>query len=353
MKKIYFDYAATSIKRKKILSDILENAQDFDGNPDSSHSYGRESKKILEDSRRIIAKSLNADPSRIIFTSGASESNNTVLKSFKKILTTNIEHDSVENTIDLDKSIILKADKNGLIDMDDFRKTFTDDIDLVSIMMVNNEMGAIEPIKEIGEFLKDKKALFHVDCVQAYGHIDIDVESLNIDFLSLSGHKIGGLNGFGVLYARHDLEPFINGGDQEKDRRAGTSYVMGAYSMAKAYPLMLEERSYIKKLKAYLIESFKKSKLETYFNGDLSNTVDHIVSIYFKDFSSDFLLTYLDMNGICVSAGSACRAGSLLPSKVIKRTYDEDRAAHSIRISLGFLNTKADIDKLVSVLERL
>lgn len=355
MDKIYFDYAATSIKRKKILEKIFNKAEFFDGNPDSSHAYGRQAKKILEESRAKIAKSLNADPERIIFTSGASESNNTVLAAFKgeKILTSNIEHDSIEATYDEDKTIILRADKNGLISVDKIKEKLDDDIRLVSIMMVNNEMGAVEPIREIGELLKDREIYFHVDCVQGFGHLDIDVEDLNIDFLSLSGHKIGGINGFGILYARKDLPPLISGGEQEKDRRAGTSFVMGAYSMAESISPMVEERAYIRELKAYLIESLKESSLKTFINGDPKNTVDHIVNIYFEDFKADFLLTYLDMNGICVSAGSACRAGTVLPSKVIERIYDKNRAEHSIRISLGFENTKEQIGKLISVLERL
>ena len=149
------------------------------------------------------------------------------------------------------------------------------------------------------------------------------------------------------------MPPLISGGEQEKDRRAGTSFVMGAYSMAESISPMVEERAYIRELKAYLIESLKESSLKTFINGDPKNTVDHIVNIYFEDFKADFLLTYLDMNGICVSAGSACRAGTVLPSKVIERIYDKNRAEHSIRISLGFENTKEQIGKLISVLERL
>ncbi|WP_311481823.1 cysteine desulfurase family protein [uncultured Anaerococcus sp.] len=351
MKKIYFDYAATSIKRKKILEDILNQADLFDGNPDSSHSFGRDSKKILEEARQNIAKSIGAKPSQIIFTSGASESNNTVLAAFKneKIITTNIEHDSIENTYVPENTILIEASDEG-ISLDDLKAKITDEVKLVSVMMVNNEMGLIMPIKEIGEFLKDKGISFHVDCVQAYGHLDIDVDAMNIDFLSLSGHKIGGINGFGLLYARENLPSFIKGGEQEKYRRAGTSFVMGAYSMAKSFPLMISEREKIKDLKNYLLESLAKSKINYQINGNPKKTVDHIVNIYFKDYRSDFLLTYLDMHGIGVSAGSACRAGAVIPSKVVERIYGQERASHSLRISLGFENTKADIDRLLEVL---
>ena len=354
MKKIYFDYAATSIKRKKILEDILEKADLFDGNPDSSHSFGRDAKKILEESRKAIAKSIGAMPSQIIFTSGASESNNTVLSAFKneKIITTNIEHDSIENTYNPENTILIEASQEG-ISLDQIKEKITDEVKLVSVMMVNNEMGLIMPIKEIGEYLKEKDIYFHVDCVQAYGHLDIDVDAMNIDFLSISGHKIGGINGFGVLFARENLPSFIKGGEQEKYRRAGTSFVMGAYSMAKSFPYMIEEREKIKDLKGYLLESLGKSKINYEINGNPGNTVDHIVNSYFKDYKADFLLTYLDMHGIAVSAGSACRAGAVIPSKVVERIYGTERASHSLRISLGFENTRADVDRLIEVLGEL
>lgn len=354
MKKIYFDYAATSIKRKKILEDILEKADLFDGNPDSSHSFGRDAKKILEESRKAIAKSIGAKPSQIIFTSGASESNNTVLSAFKneKIITTNIEHDSIENTYNPENTILIEASQEG-ISLDQIKEKITDEVKLVSVMMVNNEMGLIMPIKEIGEYLKEKDIYFHVDCVQAYGHLDIDVDAMNIDFLSISGHKIGGINGFGVLFARENLPSFIKGGEQEKYRRAGTSFVMGAYSMSKSFPYMIEEREKIQYLKKYLLDSLAKSKLSYQINANPDKTVDHIVNIYFKDFRSDFLLTYLDMHEIAVSAGSACRAGAVIPSKVVERIYGEERASHSLRISLGFENTREDIDKLLEVLGEL
>lgn len=351
MKKIYFDYAATSIKRKKILEDIIKEADLFDGNPDSSHSFGRDAKKILEEARKNIAESIGADPSQVIFTSGASESNNTVLSAFKdeKIITTNIEHDSIENTYNKENTILVEATDKG-VSLDQIKEKITDEVKLVSIMMVNNEMGLVMPIKEIGELLKDKDIYFHVDCVQAYGHLDIDVNEMNIDFLSLSGHKIGGINGFGILFQRENLPSFIKGGEQEKYRRAGTSFVMGAYSMAKSFPYMISEREKIRDLKAYLLEKLNESCLSYEINGDPEKTVDHIVNIYFKDFKSDFLLTYLDMHDIAVSAGSACRAGAVIPSKVVERIYGEERASHSLRISLGFTNTKEDIDRFIEVL---
>ena len=352
---IYFDYAATAIKREEILREILENKEAFDGNPDSTHARGREAKKILEDSRKKIAKSIGANPKNVIFTSGATEGNNTVINAFKdtNIITSSIEHDSILNTIDKDKAILIDANEDGIISLGDIKEKITDETKLVAIMYVNNETGAIQPVKEIGEYLKEKDIHFHIDGVQAYGHVDIDVNELNCDSLSLSGHKIGGLNGFGIFYMREDLSAFIKGGEQEKDRRAGTSFVAGAYSMAQSFPYMIEEREKIKDLKAYFIEKLSKTNIDYEINGSIENSSDHVLNIYFKDYKSDFLLTYLDMNGICVSAGSACRAGSFLPSHVITNMYDENRARHSIRFSYGYNNTKDEIDQCIKVLERL
>ena len=352
---IYFDNAATAIKREEILKNILKNKQAFDGNPDSLHTKGREAKKILEDSRKEIAKSIGANPKNIIFTSGATEGNNTIINAFRdsEIITSSIEHDSILNTANKDNTVLLNANKDGIIDLDKLKDVITEETKLVAIMYVNNETGAIQPVKEIGDYLRDKNIWFHVDSVQAYGHIDIDVDDINCDSLTLSGHKIGGLNGFGILYLRENIAPFIKGGEQEKDRRAGTSFVAGAYSMAESYPKVLKERSQIKEIKNYFIESLDKAKVDYELNGNLELSSDHVLNIYFKDYKSDFLLTYLDINGICASAGSACRAGSILPSHVISNMYDKYRAEHSIRFSFGYQNTRKEVDETIAVLERL
>ena len=352
---IYFDNAATAIKRKEILEYIVENKEVFDGNPDSTHAMGRQAKKILEASRVKIASSIGANPKNVIFTSGATEANNTVISSFREdeIITTAIEHDSILNTIDRSRAVLISAGIDGRVSLDDVKNQITDQTKLVSIMLVNNETGAIQPVKEIGEFLADKDIYFHVDAVQAFGHMDIDVDDILCDFLSLSGHKIGGINGFGTLFARKDLPSFMTGGEQEKQRRAGTSFVAGAYSMAESIGKTRNERNHIRELKAYFIEKLEKSKLNFAINGSVDKSSDHIINIYLPDYKSDFLLTYLDMQGICVSAGSACRAGSFLPSHVITNMYDKARAEHSVRLSFGYQNTKEEIDQTIEVLERL
>lgn len=352
---IYLDYAATSLKRKEIIEEIMDDFNSFDANPDSTHALGRKAKKILEEARGKIANSIGADPKRVIFTSGASESNNTVINAFRnsEIISTNIEHDSILNTLEGEKVTYLEADEEGLVSLDDLKSKISPETKLVIVMFVNNELGTIEPVKEIGAYLKDKDIHFHVDAVQAYGHVDIDVDEIACDSLSLSGHKVGGVNGFGILYLRNDLETFIKGGEQEKDRRAGTSFVMGAYSMGIAFDKTIKEREKIRKLKKYFLKELSSTGIDYEVNGSIENSSDHIINIYFPNFKSDFLLTYLDIKGICASAGSACRAGALEPSRVITNIYDEDRALHSVRFSFGFKNELSDIDYLMEVLREV
>ncbi|MDO5048095.1 MAG: cysteine desulfurase family protein [Anaerococcus sp.] len=351
---IYLDYAASSIKRKEILQEILDNMEDFDGNPASTHASGRRAKEILEGAREKLARSIGADKDEIVFTSGASESNNTIIENFKgkKILTSNIGHDSILNPVNGANTIYLKADQEGMISIDDLKKNL-DGVSLLALTYVNNELGSIQRVEEIGEILAKRKVHFHLDAVQAYGHLDIDVKKIKCDSLSLSGHKIGGLNGFGLLYLKGQVKPLIKGGDQEKDRRAGTSYTMGAFSMAKAFDKAILERDHIREIKKYFLEKLQGRSIEFEVNGSLDKSSDHIVNLYFPKLKSDFLLTYLDMNGILASAGSACRAGSLKPSKTIANVYGEERASHSIRFSFGFTNTKEDIDKVVEVLGKV
>lgn len=352
---IYLDYAATSLKRKEIIEEIMDDFNSFDANPDSTHALGRKAKKILEEARGKIANSIGADPKRVIFTSGASESNNTVINAFRnsEIISTNIEHDSILNTLEGEKVTYLEADEEGLVSLDDLKSKISPETKLVIVMFVNNELGTIEPVKEIGAYLKDKDIHFHVDAVQAYGHVDIDIDEIACDSLSLSGHKVGGVNGFGILYLRNDLEPFIKGGEQEKNRRAGTSFVMGAYSMGIAFDKTIEEREKIGKLKKYFLKELSSTGIDYEVNGSIENSSDHIINIYFPNFKSDFLLTYLDIKGICASAGSACRAGALEPSRVITNIYDENRALHSVRFSFGFKNELSDIDYLMEVLREV
>lgn len=355
---IYLDYAATSLARKDIIEKINNRFEEFYGNPDSSHAYGRRTKKILEDSREKIAKSINTSPLNIVFTSGASEANNTIINHFNhegyEIITTKIEHPSILEPLTMSKADVkyVELDEKGHILYDQLDKFISEKTKLISIILVNNEMGALQNIEKIKKIIGTRDIWLHLDCVQAYGHYDLDVEKLACDSLSISGHKIGGLNGFGCLYLRKHIDSLILGGNQEKKRRAGTSNVMAAFSMAQAYQEMVKERAYIEGLKNYLLESLDKSGLSYELNGQKED-LRHIVNIYLPFAKSDFMLTYLDMKGIYVSAGSACTAGSLEPSHVIEALYDKDRALRSLRISLGYQNKRQDIDSLIEALLEL
>ena len=350
---IYLDYAATSLKRVELLIYIIENIEDFDANPDSIHKLGRKSKKVLEDSRKEIADFLHTTTDKIIFTSGASESNNYIVNNFSnedyEVITSKIEHPSVLNSLSHSKSNVIYVDceKNGVVNFDSIVEKITDKTRLVILQHVNNETGAIMPVKKLGEYLKDKDIWYHVDATQSVGHLDVNVEEIHCDSLSFSGHKLGGINGFGVLFLRKNLHNLIYGGEQEDYRRGGTSFVMGAYTLAKSLQKSVDERDYIKNMKKLFLDNIK---FDYDVNGSVENSADHILNLYIPFEKNDFLLTYLDMHGICVSAGSACSAGSITNSHVITNMYDEKRAEHSLRFSFGYGNTKEDILKCTSVL---
>lgn len=343
---IYFDYAATSIKRREIFEDVLNNFENFDANPHSIHGMGRKSHEILEDSREKIANSLGVQKDNIIFNSGASEGNNTIIRHFTdcgyKFLCCETDHPSVLNSLrNLNSGFeYLNLDKHGRIILDDLEKKL-DEKTVLILTLVNNETAVYQELDKISDILKDKDVHLHIDNVQGYGHIDFDFE--RADSISLSGHKIGGINGFGVLYCNKNIHNLIYAGEQEKKRRGGTSFTIGAYSMAKSYDKIVLERDLIRKIKYNFIHELKSLEIPFEINGDLENSSDHILNLYFPFINSDLLLTYLDMNGICASAGSACSAGSLEESHVIKAIYGEERAKKSIRFSFGFTNSIQDI----------
>lgn len=343
---IYFDYAATSIKRREIFEDVLNNFENFDANPHSIHGMGRKSHEILEDSREKIANSLGVQKDNIIFNSGASEGNNTIIRHFTdcgyKFLCCETDHPSVLNSLrNLNSGFeYLNLDKHGRIILDDLEKKL-DEKTVLILTLVNNETAVYQELDKISDILKDKDVHLHIDNVQGYGHIDFDFE--RADSISLSGHKIGGINGFGVLYCNKNIHNLIYAGEQEKKRRGGTSFTIGAYSMAHSYDKIVLERDLIRKIKYNFIHELKSLEIPFEINGDLENSSDHILNLYFPFINSDLLLTYLDMNGICASAGSACSAGSLEESHVIKAIYGEERAKKSIRFSFGFTNSIQDI----------
>ena len=356
---IYFDYAATSKKRKYIFEEMLKNFDDFNGNPGSVHASGRSAKKLLENARKKIADYIGANDKSIVFTSGGSEANNTVLNAFNKkgyeIISSRIEHPSILQPLKNSESdiILLNSNQDGQVDLNELRHAISEKTKLISVIFVNNETGIIQPIKEIREIIGEKEIWLHIDAVQALGHIEINIEELGCDSMSFSGHKLGGMNGFGVLYIRENLKPLITGGNQEKKRRAGTSYVMGAHSLARSLEFVDKEKKHIKEIRDYLLNQLDLYNIKYEINGNKNISSNHIVNLYIEDVRSDFLVTYMDMHGICISAGSACTAGSLEPSHVIENMYDLSRAKSSIRLSFGFDNTKEEVDLFVKTLKQL
>lgn len=365
MNNIYLDYAASSLKHFDIIKNSINELEKIYSNPSSNHSLGKKNKKLLEDSRKKIAKYINSNPEEITFTSGGTEANNTVFNHIKnsykngEILISNIEHSSVkESAYNIEKFgfkiIEILTDSSGKILIDDLKKKISYKTILISVMYANNETGIIQPIKEISQIIKNKNILFHSDIVQAYGKVKIDVKELNIDFASASSHKIGGTNNFGFLYSKKNcITPFILGGGQENGLRSGTSDVLGAIVLERCTERTLENISKLENLKNYFITSLKDNKVNFEINGDLKNSLPNILNLYFHNITSQRLITYLDVNNIYISGGSACSSGNIKASKVITSMYSEKRAEKSVRISIGFNTTKEMIDITVKKIMQL
>ena len=369
MANIYLDYAATSRKHFDIIEKNLDILKEIYANPSSGHTLGKKNEKLFREAREKIAKSICAKPEEIIFTSGGTESNNTVfnhvLNRFAggEIIISSIEHPSVKSSVKhLEKYgfIVheLSVDKTGIIDLEELRQKINDKTVLVSIMLANNETGMINPLKEISEIIKGKNILLHSDIVQAFGKVEIDVSDLNLDFASVSAHKIGALNNFGFLYAKNgEVEPFILGGGQEHGLRSGTSDLLGTLVLADCVDETLESISKLRELKNYFLDKLEENQVEFEINGLKDNSLPNIMNIYFKKIESQRLITYLDSLNIYISGGSACSSGNIKGSRIITEMYDIERASHSVRISIGFDITKEDlnfvIDKIVRLENRL
>jgi cysteine desulfurase len=369
MANIYLDYAATSRKHFDIIEKNLDILKEIYANPSSGHTLGKKNEKLFREAREKIAKSICAKPEEIIFTSGGTESNNTVfnhvLNRFAggEIIISSIEHPSVKSSVKhLEKYgfIVheLSVDKTGIIDLEELRQKINDKTVLVSIMLANNETGMINPLKEISEIIKGKNILLHSDIVQAFGKVEIDVSDLNLDFASVSAHKIGALNNFGFLYAKNgEIEPFILGGGQERGLRSGTSDLLGTLVLADCVDETLESISKLRELKNYFLDKLEENQVEFEINGLKDNSLPNIMNIYFKKIESQRLITYLDSLNIYISGGSACSSGNIKGSRIITEMYDIERASHSVRISIGFDITKKDlnfvIDKIVRLENRL
>lgn len=373
MKKVYLDNSATTALDKDAFEAMLPYFTEQFGNPSSLHTYGREALKAVDASRETIARIINARSSEIYFTSGGSESDNWALKGVvraskaksKHIITTAIEHPAIMETLDylVQKEGVevtyLPVNKDGRVSVDDLKKAVRDDTLLVSVMFANNEMGAIQPIKEIGEFCRDEGIYFHTDAVQAMDSQKIDVEELNIDMLSMSAHKFHGPKGIGVLYVRSGvkLDRLIAGGHQERRARAGTTDTPLIVGMAKALEIADRDRDVnnarISAFRDKFVERVLKEIPFVYLNGGTEHRLPNNANLSFAYIEGESILINLDLAGIAVSSGSACSSGSLEPSHVILALGVPEELAHSsIRFSLGRDTTEEDMDYTFEVLKK-
>ncbi|KRL04656.1 cysteine desulfurase selenocysteine lyase [Liquorilactobacillus oeni DSM 19972] len=347
------------------------------GNASSTHYFGRQARAILDSSRHTIARSINTKKDdEIVFTSGGTESDNTAIietafarrNEGRHLITTAIEHEAVLKSMAYLETqgfevTYLPVDTRGKISLADLRNALRDDTILVSIMAGNNEVGSRMPLREIGQIVADSNAWFHTDAVQAYGLIDIDVQADKIDLLSTSAHKLNGPKFLGFLYRGENvtIPSLIKGGDQELKRRAGTENIPAIAAFAKAVELV-DSKEKAKRQKKYagfkerLVNGLSKNGIDFEINGELSeDNLQHVLNLWFKDCPHDALLTNLDLNGIAVSAGSACTAGSVEPSHVLTAMYGKDspRIEESLRFSFGSENTAAEMDYVVEVLSKV
>ncbi|MCK4919121.1 MAG: cysteine desulfurase [Candidatus Pacebacteria bacterium] len=380
MKKIYLDYAATTPVDKKVVDEMLPYFSEKFGNPSSIHQFGQEAMEGVDKARSQVAEFLNCSASEVIFTSGATESNNLTIKGLIKatqvenphIITSAIEHHCVLNsceTLQKDKMAevsFVKVNKDGVINPEDIRNAIKENTVLVSVMYGNNEVGTIQPITEIGKILQEvnkeresqklPKVYFHTDAVQAVNYLDCNVESLGVDFLSLSGHKIHGPKGIGVLYVKRGtkIKSVQQGGEQEYNLRAGTHNVPGIVGIGKAISLVLENRKLsekTKKLRDYFIDEVLKNIPNVQLNGSKEFRLPHNANLSFKGVEGESLLMMLDQEGIAISTGSACSSASLEPSHVLSAMGIPPEIAHaSIRFTLGKETTKDEIDFTLKVL---
>lgn len=374
MKKlIYLDNAATTKTAPEVVEAMLPYFSDHFGNPSSVYSLAAESKKAVTEAREIIAGALGAKAEEIYFTAGGSEADNWALKSAaecyqnkgKHIITTKIEHHAVLHTCEwLEKQgfevTYLNVDENGVVKLEELKKAIRPDTILISVMFANNEIGTLEPIKEIGEIAREKGILFHTDAVQAFGQLPINVDEYYIDMLSSSGHKLNGPKGIGFLYIRKGLKlrSFIHGGAQERKRRAGTENVPGIVGFGKAVEravsTMEERTKEERKLRDYLIDRVLKEIPYTRLNGHRTNRLPNNANFSFQFIEGESLLIMLDMEGICGSSGSACTSGSLDPSHVLLAIGLPHEIAHgSLRLTLNEEITREDLDFVVEQLKRI
>ncbi|WP_427137081.1 cysteine desulfurase family protein [Psychrobacillus psychrodurans] len=364
MTRIYLDHAATTPMSEEVIQVYTAEMKEEFGNPSSIHQTGRKARKKVDDARTILAKSIGAHETEITITSGGTEADNYAIfgtayarkNEGKHVITTQIEHHAVLHACEqLEKDgfevTYLPVDKNGLISINDLKNSLREDTILVSIMYANNEVGVIQPIVEIGEFLKDHPAYFHTDAVQAFGSLSIDVTTAYIDLLSVSSHKINGPKGIGFLYQRKgvNLKPIFYGGQQERKKRAGTENVPAIVAFAKAVQLkqavITEGILTYNQLKQVFLTELERLRVPFKVNGSHESVLPHVINISIPNTDVETFLVQLDLAGIDASSGSACTAGSIDPSHVLVAMYGENtpELRNSVRFSFGLNNTKEQV----------
>ena len=374
MKKvIYMDHAATTATRPEVVEAMLPYFTESYGNPSSIYDLGSKNKEAIAKARQTIADSLGTDSQNIYFTAGGSESDNWALvataeaygKNGGHIITSKIEHHAILHTCDYLKTrgydiTYVDVDENGIVNPADVDAAIRPDTVLISIMFANNEIGSIQPIKEIGAIAKAHGILFHTDAVQAYAQIPINVDEMNIDMLSASGHKLNGPKGIGFLYIRKGvkIKSFIHGGAQERKRRAGTENVPGIVGLGKAVEIAvatMDERIKTEtELRDYMISRISAEIPYARLNGDKVRRLPNNVNFSFQFVEGESMLIMLDMAGVCASSGSACTSGSLDPSHVLLAIGLPHEIAHgSLRLTLGYETTKEDVDYVVDEIKKI
>ena len=370
-KLIYLDNAATTRVKDEVFEAMQPFLKELYSNPSSIYRFAEEGKKEIERARKTVADFLNAEPEEIYFTGGGSESDNWALKATafalkdkgKHIITSKIEHHAILRTCEYLEKLgfevtYINVDENGEIKLDELQQAIRDDTILISVMFANNEIGTIQPIKKIGEIAHKNGILFHTDAVQAYGHEKIDVDELNIDMLSASGHKINGPKGIGIMYLRNTVKigAFIHGGSQERGKRAGTHNTPGIVGFAKATEIadknLIIRHKYESELRDYLINRVLKEIPFTKLNGHRTSRLSNNMNVSFQFVEGESLLIMLDQRGICASSGSACTSGSLDPSHVLLAIGLPHEIAHgSLRLTISDETTQEEIDYVVDELK--
>ncbi len=370
--KVYLDNAATTMPYEEVINIVNDYNKNFYANPSSLHSFGRSARGGIENAREIIGKFIGTSPRNILFTSGATESDNWAIRGIaynkkskgKHIITTQIEHHAVLHTCEqLEKEgfslTYLPVDEDGCVKIRDLKEAIREDTILITVMMANNEIGSIQPIKEIGEIARKKGIIFHTDAVQAFGKAPIDVEKMNIDLMSVSAHKFHGPKGVGFLYIKKGVLPevFMLGGGQERSLRAGTYNTSGIVGMGKAVEIlsqsMEEDIKHMTSLRDYLIKEIMEKLDNTMLNGSTTHRLCNNASFTFKNVEGEAFLYALDLEGIACSTGSACTADSGTYSHVIDALPRENyQIGASTRLSLSKFTTKEEIDYTIEVITK-